>query len=285
MDNRIYESVTNKIIQALESGVVPWRKPWRQAIPQNISGRHYTGINRLLLELTTYRYPYFMTFKQLKEHGGYVKKGEKSHLIVFWNIINANIKDDDGNNSIKKIPVLRYYNVFNIEQTTLPVTVVKNAVQVSKDEQSDYDEPIQKAKELVESFKNVPPIEYNWGKACYIPTLDKIMLPHEHLFSSEEEYFCTEFHELVHATGHPSRLNRKGIQSINFGSEYSQEELVAEIGACFLSQHCGIENTFGNSTAYIQSWIYALKDDPKMIVHAAGQAQKAVDFLMHEGTA
>lgn len=283
MDNNVFNLVTEKIIQSLEKGVVPWKKPWTSLIPQNINGRPYIGINRLLLNINQYKYPYFLTMKQANELGGHVKKGEKAHLAVFWKILTVP-SETDGEGTAKKIPYLRYYRVFNIEQTTLPISVVKNADKILSESDAETLEPIQKAKELLASFKNLPVIEFNHEKACYIPAKDKIMLPWEHLFESVEEFYATEFHELIHSTGHAKRLNRKGIQEIHFGSEtYSQEELAAEIGACFLCNQVGITTTFDNSAAYIQGWVKALKKDPRMIVTASGHAEKAVDFLTGKG--
>lgn len=282
MDNSVFNLVTDRIIQSIDKGVVPWKKPWLSLVPQNINGRPYTGINRLLLNVNEYKYPYFLTMKQANQLGGYIRKGQKSNLAVFWRIITVS-SDSDGDVTVKHIPYLRYYNVFNIEQTTLPISVVKNADQIKTECESDNLEPIEKAKELVASFRDVPVIEFNHEKACYIPALDKILLPYEHLFQSVEEFYATEFHELAHSTGHAKRLNRKGIQEIHFGTEvYSKEELVAEIGACFLCNQVGITTTFDNSAGYIQGWTMALKNDPRMIVMAAGHAEKAVDFLMGE---
>lgn len=281
MDNNVFNLVTEKIIQSLEKEVVPWKKPWTSLVPQNINGRPYTGINRLLLNINEYKYPYFLTMKQANELGGHVKKGEKAHLAVFWKILTVP-SGTDGEGTAQKIPYLRYYRVFNIEQTTLPISVVKNADKIQSETNDDTREPIQKAKELLASFKDLPVIEFNHEYACYIPALDKILLPYEHLFQSVEEFYVTEFHELVHSTGHEKRLNRKNVKRINSGSDavYSKEELVAEIGACFLCNQVGITTTFDNSAAYIQGWVKALKKDPKMIVIAAGHAEKAVDFLI-----
>lgn len=153
--------------------------------------------------------------------------------------------------------------------------------QIRHEQECEYREPIQRAKEILEACKDIPEICFNAEKACYIPALDMIYLPHQNLFKSDEEFFTTEFHELIHATGHQKRLNRKGIQEVNFGSEtYSKEELIAEIGACFLSNMCGMSNTFDNSAAYVQGWLKMLKNDPRMVVNAAGHAEKAVNFLL-----
>jgi antirestriction protein ArdC len=129
MNNTIFVDVTNKILEALKKGVVPWKKPWVSLSPRNINGRPYTGINRLLLNLTDYKYPYFLTFKQTSALGGSVKKGEKGNLVVFWKIINGRSKND-GESTVKQIPCLRFYHVFNIDQTSLPISVVKGGDQI-----------------------------------------------------------------------------------------------------------------------------------------------------------
>lgn len=281
MSDQVYENVTNRIIKALEGGVVPWKKPWVSISPRNVNGRPYTGVNRLLLNLPGYQYPFFLTMRQANELGGYVKRGEKAHIAVFWKIIKAKTKDDDGKEVVKSIPYIRHYSIFNILQTSIPLSAVKGFDQIRSEQESECREPVQRAKELLEACKDVPEIRFNAERACYIPAQDVIYLPYQNLFKSDEEFFATEFHELIHATGHSKRLNRKGIQEVNFGSEtYSKEELVAEIGSCYISNMCGLTTTFDNSAAYIQGWLKVLKNDPKMIVNAAGHAEKAVNFLL-----
>jgi antirestriction protein ArdC len=218
--------------------------------------------------------------KQGNELGGYIKKGEKSHIAVFWKIMTYNDRNNNGDETVNHVPYLRYFNVFNIDQTTVPISTVKHD-QIRSDEEPGSTVPTTRAKELVASMADIPEIVFNAAKASYSPALDRIMLPHRSLFRSDEDFFATEFHELIHSTGHAKRLNRKGIQEVRFGSEaYSKEELIAEIGACFLSNLCGMTTGLDNSAAYIQGWIRALKNDPRLVVHAAGQAEKAVGFLI-----
>ncbi len=282
MQDKVFDQVTERIIQALEKGVIPWKKPWTSINPQNINGREYTGINRLLLNLTEYKYPIFLTMKQANELGGYIKKGEKSHIAVFWKVMTYNDRNNNGDESVNHVPYLRYFNVFNIDQTTVPISAVKNT-QIRLDEKPENTDPVTKAKELIASMTDIPAIVFNADRASYSPALDRIMLPHRNLFQSDEEFYSTEFHELIHSTGHPKRLNRKGIQEVRFGTdEYSKEELIAEVGACFLSTLCGMSTGLENSAAYIKGWIRALKNDPRMVVHAAGQAEKAVGFLINQ---
>lgn len=280
MQDKIFNQVTERIVQALEKGIVPWKKPWTSLTPQNIKGRAYTGINRLLVNLADYRFPIYLTMKQANDLGGSVKRGEKSNIAVFWKIMTYKDRNSNGEETVKHVPHLKYYNVFNIDQTTVPITAAKNAP-IRSDGELDSTEPVRNAQELIASMKDIPEIVFNAEKTCYIPALDKIMIPHRNLFRSDDEFYTTKFHELIHSTGHRNRLNRKGIQEVRFGSDvYSKEELIAEIGACFLSNLCGMSSTFENSAAYVQGWLKALRNDPRMVVHAAAHAEKAVGFLL-----
>src|SRR5262245_2295913 len=128
-----------------------------------------------------------------------------------------------------------------------------------------------------------PTIVHEEPRAYYAPGRDCVNLPASHLFDHAEHYYATLFHELTHSTGHGSRLARPTVVNhCPFGSaDYSQEELVAEMGAAFLCGHCGIENTtIDNSAAYIHSWLTALRHDSRLLIHAAAQAQQAVDFIL-----
>jgi len=163
------------------------------------------------------------------------------------------------------IPMLRYYNVFNLEQTEgIPIP--------------------EKAEQIIAGMPLKPDIYHGGNKACYSPSPDSIHLPSQHTFLYPEEYYCTAFHELIHSTGHTSRIGRKSIlEPTYFGShEYSKEELVAEMGAAFLCGYAGIEQkTIDNSAAYIQGWLKVLKKDMTLLVHAAAQAQKGADYILN----
>ena len=274
----IYSIITEKIIASLEGGVIPWRKPWVSGLPSNyITEKPYSGINLLLLGMPQYSSPYWLTFKQVDKLGGSVNKGEKGSFIVYYTFVNKtdSIVDDDGEQlfNLKSYPVLKYYKVWNWEQTTgLPE---KKLPEFDTDMLSCCDD-------IVNSITDTSVIKTG-GKACYQPSTDSIFMPDIKSFLSSEEYYSTLFHELTHWTGHHSRLNREGLKKIAFGSEcYSKEELVAEMGASFL---CGVSGISGkiidNSTAYIQSWLKVIKGDKKFILSAAAQAQKAVDFILN----
>lgn len=289
---KAYEVITNRILEMLEQGVIPWKRPWRTSAPKNlVSGKEYRGINTLLLSCAGYSCPVWATFKQVKAAGGTVQKGEKSVPVVYWNWIPAHRsgrveenKDPDdasaeprGHSAEIMVPFLRYYNVFNLEQTTLEIPEDEN--------QSDI-RPLDACERIVAGMPDKPGIGFDGGaRAFYRPSTDSVHLPLQRCFSSAEEYYSTLFHELVHSTGHEKRLSRKGItDQASFGSEtYSSEELVAEIGAAFLCGHARIETkTLNNTAAYVESWLKALKNDKKMVIIAAAQAQRAVDFIVGE---
>ena len=276
----VYEIITNRIMALLEEGTIPWQKPWKASggAKNLISKKPYRGINQFLLNCSPYSSPYWLTFNQARQKGGQVRKGEKSTLVVFWKWIERK-KDDDqesGSSHPGIVPLLRNYNVFNLDQI--------DGITAPEEEQSiNPFAPIEQAELLIQSMPNKPVIQYGGDRACYSPTLDSIKLPEREVFKSPEEFYCTAFHELAHATGHSSRLNRRGItEPVHFGShDYSQEELVAEFSASMLCGVAGIEQqTIENSAAYLQGWLKVLKGDKKMAIIAAGQAQKAADFIL-----
>jgi antirestriction protein ArdC len=275
----VFNIITNRIIEQLETQFIPWQKPWSEGgHPQNLfSKRHYTGINTWLLGSLGYAQNYFLTWNQLKSVGASVKKGEKGTMIVFWKRLQTNdSKDDEDQQPVKY--VLRYYYVFNVAQIDdLPEALIIPLPQ-------GIFSPLSACDEIVEQMPNCPTITYAQQRAFYNPTKDYINMPIKDSFINAESYYCALFHELVHSTGHRSRLNRKEIVEPNkFASQpYSIEELTAEIGACYLNSVSGILNAeFDNSVAYIQGWIKALKNDTRMIVYASGQAQRAADYILN----
>lgn len=268
MSVNVYEMVTNQIIEKLESGTIPWKKPWRNggAVSWKTQ-KAYRGINTMLLGEGEYA-----TFKQIKEAGGKVKKGAKSSMVVFWKWLE---KEDD-NGEVEKIPFLRYYRVFEINTQVEGLESKRPAALTFEHD------PIEEAEKVFKGYVSGPTYSWDRSGAWYKPGLDHINVPPVKDFEKAEEYYTTLFHEMIHSTGHKSRLNREGITgTISFGSEsYSKEELVAEMGSSMLAGVCGIsEITIDNSAAYIKSWLNALRDDKTMLVKAAAQAQKAVDLI------
>ena len=277
MSKNVYEIVTERIIESLAKGVAPWRKPWRaagaQGMPKNlISGKPYRGINVLLLATSPFSSPYWLTFKQAKERGGSVRKGEKGTPIVFYKTYDK--KSNDG--AERRHWVMRYFTVFNVEQCD----GLRDVPTLHPDVRTPHAR-IEACEAVVRGYRG-PSIETG-SLACYSPVADTIRVPPIESFDAREEYYSTLFHEMVHSTGAKGRLERDGIVGgTTFGDHrYSFEELVAECGAAFLCGETGIDAaTLENSAAYLAHWASKLKSEPKWIVQAASQAAKAADFVL-----
>ncbi|HWB14473.1 MAG TPA: zincin-like metallopeptidase domain-containing protein [Pirellulales bacterium] len=278
--SKVYATITSRIINLLEQGVVPWRRPWggEGSEPRNACTRRaYRGVNVFLLSAAGYDSPFFLTFRQAAMWGGHVKKGEHGFPVVFWSI-----KDgvDEETGKARKIFILRYYTAFNVEQCEgLP-----SALLATPGPKLDF-RPIERCEAILAGLPaNRPSIGHGGPQAFYRPSDDSIAMPKPERFLSVEDYYATLFHELTHATGHPSRLNREGITAVApFGSPvYSREELVAEMGSAFLCGHAGIDVPAlqQNEAAYIGSWLKVLRGDSRLVVQAAAAAQKAADWIL-----
>lgn len=283
MSQNLYQSITGRILDALESGVVPWRRPWSltPGLPQNaITRKPYRGVNVLLLSLREFGDPRWLTFRQVRQLGGRVQQGAKAELVVFWKRWEPRTPEDTNDQAPKEkktvaIPLLRHYFVFNVQQCEdLP-----QAVQGCSDT-----EPIrlESADVLVRGMPCPPRIVEQGSQAFYRPSDDVVRVPPVAAFESVEAFYSTLFHELGHATGHPKRLGRfSSADSEGFGSEsYSREELVAELTSAFCCGLLGLDNSMiENASSYIGGWLRALSNDPKALVVASAQAQKATDFI------
>ncbi len=271
----VYEIITDRILDSLSKGVVPWRKPWRSETPKNlVSGKEYRGVNVLLLHAAPFESPHWLTFNQASARGGSVKKGERGTPVVFWKITEKQEKRDRRGRPEKAF-LIRYYTVFNVQQC--------EGVSAPPSTPRPSFNPINECERIVLQFGDRPQIENGGDRAGYRPSSDTILMPPQSAFLSAPEYYSTLFHELIHSTGSEKRLSRKGVvDRASYAShEYSFEELVAETGAAFLCAQGGIStSTLENSAAYIGHWANALKSDPKMIVNASGQAAKACDLIL-----
>lgn len=283
----IYEIVTNRIIEKMEQGVIPWKKPWKDAVrPANaITRRPYTGVNFFLLAAGRFASPYWLTWNQTQELDGHVREGERSEIVVFWKTyederqVTANEAQQPESEKARRRFVLRYYRLWNVEQVELP----EKARAKFQPETRTFD-PIAEAERIISEMRDAPAIEYHGSLAFYRPSTDTVVLPPRETFLSTEAFYECAYHEHVHAVGHAKRLNRPGItESIHFGSErYGREELVAELGAAFLCAAAGIDNaTIENHAAYLKGWIDALRADKRAIVHAAAHAEKAADYILN----
>lgn len=287
----VYQAVTDRIIAQMEQGIVPWHKPWTGAADgaiNYVSRRAYSVLNQWLLG----RDGEWLTFKQVQQCGGRIKKGAKAGMVVFYTQhqykVMVNVEDEDGNvheeERMKVKPVLRAYNVFHISDCegieSKIQDGVKNDVEPIEQAEKVISEYVSREKEL--TFRN----DSVTDKAYYSPASDMVCVPMISQYDVVEEYYSTTFHELVHSTMKESRCNRKAENKMAaFGSaDYSREELVAETGSAMLCTKVGIDcdKAFKNSVAYIQSWLKALKNDNKMIVWAASRAEKAAKYIMGE---
>lgn len=280
MSINVYELVTNRIIEQLENNIVPWEKPWSGTLDgafNRVSKKPYSILNQMLLKYDGE----YASFKQWKDLGGHIRKGEKSEIVVFWKMYPIKEKQDDGTEIIKTIPLLKYINVFHISQV--------DGVEPLKQKVTHDIEPIDKAEKILNDYwnrENITIEHVKGDKAFYSPMFDKIQLPLFEQFKQSEEYYSTAFHESIHSTMKTSRCNRQEDRKgkvVSFGSEeYSKEELVAEVGSAQLMNIVGLETTksFRNSTAYIQSWLKVLRNDNKFIVSASSKAEKAVNYIL-----
>ena len=279
MKKDIYDMVTDRIIEQLEKGYIPWQKPWtgvHDGAYNRISNKPYSLLNQMLLSKTGE----YASFKQWTELGGHIRKGEKAEIVTFWKIQQIEEENEDGEKIIKQLPLLRYYNVFHISQVegVEPKSIDLNELQ-----------PIEEAERIKTEYmqrEHIKILEKVTDKAFYSPSLDYIQVPCKEQYQNIEEFYSTLFHEMTHSTGHKNRLDREDVKDcMYFGSEnYSKEELCAELGSAFLINKLGIASSksFNNSTAYIQSWLRVLKNDKKFIISASSRAEKAVKYILNE---
>jgi len=281
------QQIAETFIAALDAGTIPWRRPWARAGRSDWQGHHnaatgrpYSGINPMLLEIRALREGWetrgWMTFKQAKAAGGSVIKGSKGTQVVFWKMLKV---DDDGEE--KTVPLLKHFVVFNVSQ--IEGLAERIEPQPEEEEAAEFD-PVEVAESIVGNMPSPPSIRHaKQDNAFYLPAADAVTMPERGQFTHAPGYYSTLFHELAHATGHESRLNRPTLTGgARFGSrEYAREELVAEITAGYLCAESGIgDEVIGNQTAYVQHWAAKIKSDPDMVLWAAGQASKAADRIL-----
>ncbi|GAA4388817.1 ArdC family protein [Hymenobacter koreensis] len=277
----VYQIVTDRVIAALEAGQIAWRKPWHAAygLPRNyVSGRAYTGINAFLLHLVGGT-PFFLTFRQAKELGGNIRKGAKGMPVIYYNVTT---RTDKQTGEEEKMPFIKYYTVFSVDDVE-GVDII-----LPEQPQDRTHEPLAAAEALVTNWAACPRIEHGGSQAYYAPGPDFVNVPRPETFTSGEAYYSTLFHELTHATGHASRLDRPDLAEALCPSGragYAREELTAEMGAAFLCGHAGLDPsaTLENTAAYLQFWLEQLRGDKKLVVQAASRAQRAAEFIL--GTA
>jgi antirestriction protein ArdC len=278
-----YQIMTDRIINLLEQGTVPWHRPWDPEVgfPRNLmSKKYYRGINVLMLGTQHYDSPWWLSFpKQLHERGGTLRQGEKLSYVVFWTRTQYPKEiPETGEIETRAGAILKFYKVVNLRQCE-----GINPPVLEEEPRPDRDHtPIKACEALIAAIPNPPAIRYEATQAFYAPASDTIYMPRPERFDSPEMYYSTLYHELVHSAGHLKRLNRPTLKdAVRFGDPcYCKEELVAEMGAAFLCGVCEIANrTVNNSAAYITGWLAKLRQDNRLLVHAAAQAQRAADYL------
>ncbi|WP_421825924.1 ArdC family protein [Larkinella sp.] len=281
----IYARVTAKILADLEQGNLSWRKPWNSGQlagqvmrPLRWNDIPYSGINTLILWNAAseqgYTSPYWMTFKQASEMKAKVRKGEKGTQIVYTDKFTREEEDANGEVKSSQIPFLKCYTVFNASQ----IEGLSDAFYKTPEPavmQQNWRDP-----KLECFFAQTKADIYTGSKACYIQATDRIQMPPFESFETAMRFYAVLAHEICHWTKTPARLNRD-FGKKRYGDEgYAKEELVAELGACFLAADLGFEpQPETHHAAYIQSWLHVLKDDKRFIFQAASHAQKAVEFI------
>lgn len=278
MTNKIYENVTNRIIEKIEAGnMSAWLRGWSAkgtGAPINpITGTEYSGINYLLLSLSGYQNQNWMTYKQAQALGAQVKKGEKSTMIIFYKKLNVTEKSSGGDDVQKSIPMLRGYLVFNAEQ-------IENLPEKYNHKPIEQERKISNLHQV--ALNAGLDVELGGAAAFYSPAKDIVKMPQVEAFIDNNHFEATLLHELTHLTGHKTRLDRfKKFD--RFGSQsYAFEELIAELGSAFACAKLGIENTGLQHAEYINSWLTVLKKDKQAIFKAASEAQKACNWLLEK---
>jgi antirestriction protein ArdC len=281
----LYARVTQAILQDLEQGVRPWTRPWscahlagRVQRPRRHNGEPYNGVNVILLwsEAMTRGFvrPTWMTFRQALALGGHVRKGEHGSTVVYADRITRSETDEDGEATERRIPFLKAYTVFNVDQIDgLPDRFLATP------------EPAQAVCARIDHAERFfagtgAEVRHGGQEAYYVRTADYVQMPPFERFTDAEAYYAVLAHECTHWTGHPRRLDRDfGAKRWGDGG-YAREELVAELGAAFLCADLGLELTpRPDHAAYLASWLKALKADKRLIFSAAAHAQRAADHL------
>lgn len=280
MNKSMYEIITERIIEQLEKEKIPWERPWtgvRSGAFNRISKKSYSILNQMLLKFSGE----YASFAQWQSLGGKIRKGEKSEIVVFFKWLDVEETKEDGEIEVKQVAYLKYSNVFHISQV--------DGVEPLPQEELNEIEPIEKAEQILQNYwtrENIKVTHTASNEAYYSPSSDLIHIPLFEQFKTANEYYSTAFHESVHSTMKENRCNREKERKgklMAFGSEdYGKEELVAEIGSACLMNIVGIETnqSFRNSTAYIQNWINILRNDVKFIVSASSRAEKAVNYIL-----
>ena len=268
--------IVQKLVSAIEQGTAPWQRPWRgrEAHQNAVTGRLYTGINQLALEMKSMDIdgghdPRWLTFNQAKEKGWKIKKGSKGTHVTLWKpIVDEALPEGDNVIAVweKVFTVFHASQIEGIGEYVIP--------EINEIEAND------RAEQIISS--SGARIEYGGGRAFYRPSEDFIRIPPKEDFITAEGYYSTLLHELIHWTGHSSRLNRDQ-SGWKHSSSYAFEELVAEIGSIFVACSARIpqsEEHFKNHASYVDGWLSIIKSDKNALFRAVAAANRAADYLI-----
>lgn len=284
----LYQKVTDRIIEHLEKGEIPWRKPWGSyGLARNLATGHiYTGINMVLMNALPYAVPYYLSFKQVQEKGGRIRKGARAEQVFYFNIVFKDLNEQvispeearrRNQEEVKVYKFLKYFSVFNIQD-------VEGIAYDTPGLSLQAHEKLERCEAMILNMPNAPEmIHEDSNQAYYNKVHDYVNMPCIEQFKTPEDYYTTFFHELAHSTSHQKRLSRPGIiEPSKFGDKrYSEEELIAEMAASFLSAQVSIDYDpiIENAAAYLQGWLKILKEDKQFIFKVAAEAQKAADYV------
>ena len=272
--SEIRQSITNKIVDSLKAGKIPWHKPWTGGprLPTNLVSKHvYSGVNTLLTMLAeeAHGWPisYWATYNQFRQIGCQVRKGEKATTIVYYQQIKKTVEDRNGDEKEVTIPLLKTWSVFNVAQVDGEAVEEFRGQPTLKTfdgvDRAEFDSTVAATQAR---------IDYGHEIAAYLPLEDRIVLPDEGRFDSFEDFAAVTLHELSHWTQPKHRCD--------IAASYAENELFAELSSSFLMAALGIPHSLRNTQAYIQSWIKKLENDPKYIFQASSAASRAADYIL-----
>ena len=277
-----YQELTDRIVAALEAGVAPWRRPWDPNVcggsnmPANVAtGHRYRGVNLFVLGMSPLAFasgdPRWCSYRQAAARGWQVRRGEKATPVYFYKPVEIEDKTADDGREARRIPMLRMFSVFHASQIDgVPALTLSTATKT-------VPERIQDVEVIIEA--SGVPVRVAGNRAFYSAPLDVIQMPPDGAFRGPEERAVVVLHELAHASGHPTRLNRD--LSGGFGSVlYAKEELRAELTSVAVGSMIGLPCDIPNHASYLQSWIAVLKQDRREIFHAAAEAQRMADYIL-----
>jgi len=276
-----YNRINKYILEQLDEGVCPWKKPWNQDFGKArnfVSQRVYSGYNRFVLEFAGLKHKTneWLTIKQCNHKHSKINKGAKGIPVFYYEWMEKETDDTNEKADTKRKPFLKVYTVFNVDQSNLdyepPALKQKQFT------------PIENAEKIVDGYTDQPAIFNNAQKAFYDLKEDAVYLPDKRLFNSNHDYYATLFHELSHSTGSQSRLNRN-LENIKARGDdnYSKEELIAELTSSYLCGESGLDTAgkLEQADSYIDDWSSTLRKHPYWFVNACNAAQKSSDYILN----